>query len=179
ADGENAYVNSHAQLAPEDEDGLRDMYDVRVGGGIAPSHIVHGCQTVEVECPGPLPPPFVPPSGQSDSGVGGGQASPLPEGHVLDSTMGKITVTRHSTKGSTLTLVVFASAAGRITVSGSGLTTARMSVGKAGTYKLHASLGARGRTAIRHHRRVRLTVHIGFSPTSGTASSGSFVVAFR
>ena len=179
ADGENVYVTSHAQLASQDEDGLRDIYDVRVGGGIERSIISIGCETQE--CPGPLPPGFVPPPHASESAVGG-QVSTITrvtDGGVLGSTMGKLKVIRHSTKGSTLTLVVFAPGAGRLVVAGRGLNGLRHATSRSGTYIIRVSLAARGRAAVRHGRRVRVSVHVSFAPTHGASSAGTFTAAFR
>ena len=45
ADAENVYITTHAALVPQDQDGLNDIYDVRVDGGIpapAPAPVVLG-----------------------------------------------------------------------------------------------------------------------------------------
>ena len=59
------------------------------------------------------------------------------------------TIRKHSTKGSTLTLLVAVPAKGRIAISGSGLKPFKRSFAKAGTYRLKLHLGTRGQQAVR------------------------------
>ena len=76
ADAQNAYITTHAALVPQDQDGLNDIYDVRVGGGIpaprAGSLLLGGNAVLPAARTG---------AGQSsphasESGLGGGNVAP-------------------------------------------------------------------------------------------------------
>jgi hypothetical protein len=180
-DGKDVYVSTPAQLAPEDTDGSRDLYDVRVGGGRLFVPPTARCEANGVECQpseggqGPGVPHA------SESGVRGGNVppgSPAGEGGVRSLISSAVKVTGHSVKGSTLTLVVAAPGSGRLTVTGSGLQGLRRSVTKGAKYRLKLTLGAKGRATLRSHRRVRVKVQVVFAPVRGKASSASVTVVF-
>ena len=67
ADGENAFLVTSSQLVHRDQDELYDVYDARVGGGLAAQNVVK--ENCEGEaCKGPLP---APPATESPSGFVG------------------------------------------------------------------------------------------------------------
>ncbi len=177
ADGEHVYVTSKVRLAPQDEDGLRDIYDVRVGGGIAAPPASKRCE--EEECQGTFTSTLSSSIHASESGIGGGNpASPPATNGVQGFRAGSVKIKRHSTKGSTLTLVVSASGGGRITASGSGLGTVRKSISKAGSYTLKISLTAKAKAAVRRKKRLKVRVHVAFAPSSERSSSTTVTVTF-
>ena len=144
ADGSNVYITTHAQLVPQDIDGLRDLYDVRVEGGIpvpaGPSECSgEGCQgsaggglstsrrASETAAAG----------GNVAPGNGGGAGTGVGGGGVKG-------FTKRVVKGTSVALTIMAPSAGKITASGSGLKSKSMAVTKAGTYKLKIVLTAEG-----------------------------------
>jgi hypothetical protein len=80
--------------------------------------------------------------------------------------------------GNTAYLTVKTFAAGRITGSGSGLSSGRRSLSRASNAtKLKIPLSSGGR---RRHRPFRVRIKVGFVPSHGGAHSNAFVtVTFR
>jgi hypothetical protein len=87
-------------------------------------------------------------------------------------------IRKHSTKGSTLTLLVTVPTHGRVIASGSGLHPLTRSFAKAGTYTLKLHLNTKGRQAVSHHRRLKVRVHLSFHPVSATGSTTAVTVTF-
>jgi hypothetical protein len=181
-DGSNVYLTAKDQLAPGiDVDHLRDLYDVRIGGGIPAPPAATNCEEQPGGCQGPYTPPGGPGAHTSETGAGGGQVTPLPPsngGGVLGFTAEAVKIMRHSTKGTTLTLIVSIPGSGRLSVSGSGLIALRRSLTKGGSYAVKVSLTPKGRAAVKRHKRVRVNVTVGFAPASGRASSAHTLVIF-
>ncbi len=89
------------------------------------------------------------------------------------------TIKKHSTKGSTLTLVVAVPISGRVSVSGSGLRTLRKSFSKKGTYTLKVHLGPKAVATVAHKHRMKVRVHVSLAPTSGKGVPTAVTVTFR
>ncbi|MGA2319550.1 MAG: hypothetical protein ABSG95_02250 [Solirubrobacteraceae bacterium] len=175
-DGENVYLTTDARAAPEDQDGLRDLYDVRVNGGIPASFPAacsgEGCQ--------PSGPGVGSSTRASESGLGAGNLpNPAPPPPGTGVGVGEVkSFMKHLVKGSSVTLTVSAPAKGRITVSGRGLGTVKATASKAGTYRLKVSLTAAEKRILKRRHRVKLTLRISFLPASGKASATSTTVTF-
>jgi hypothetical protein len=175
--GNDVYFTTYAQLAPKiDTDGSRDIYDARVGGGVLATEAALDCETLEAGCQGTAE-GRTGYSHQSEAIVGDGNVTPGTT-EVKSFSDRKVKLSKHSTKGSVLTLVVVAPEAGKITVSGAGLLTFKKSFGKAGTYTIKIDLAAKGRTAVRRHHHVKSKFKLLFAPTSGSASSVSAIASF-
>ena len=178
ADGAHVYVTTTDPIAPQDPDGLRDVYDVRVGGGTFFVPPPPGCEENGHECQGVE-------GGELNLGIRASENAgkgnpPLPPrggtGAVESFVTGKVAVTKHSHKGSTVTLVIKAPGKGKVTVSGSGVSTAGKSVGASGTYTLKLTLGKKARSAIKHHKKVKVKLRVAFKPSNGVASSANITV---
>ena len=104
---------------------------------------------------------------------------PPPQTGVEGYAAGAVTVARHSTRGTTLTVLLKAPGAGTLRVSGPGLKTLTRSITKPGSYTLKLSLSARAAAALRHHKRLKVKVQVRFSPTGGPTSSTNFIVRFH
>ncbi len=180
ANGENVYITTQQQLAPEDQDGLRDVYDVRAGGGMLSAPLARcseeGCQT---------PYRGLGSTGYaSESGVGGGNPplstsppGPPGKGGVKAFTAHSVSV-RHKVRGTKVKVSVSAPAAGRISIFGAGLKTVSRSASKAGVYRLEVLLTAKQKKRLRRHKHVELTLHIRFAPRSGHAAATVARVTF-
>ena len=75
--GEDVFFFTRQQLVGQDKDGLQDVYDARVGGGLASQSPVTPipCESVEA-CHGPTQTPPAEPSGGSATFVGPGNPAP-------------------------------------------------------------------------------------------------------
>jgi hypothetical protein len=91
-----------------------------------------------------------------------------------------VRVLSHRVSGDTVTLVVRASAAGSLKVSGVGLTTVVKRVAKAGKLTLEVRLSKVGTTRLRHdHDKLKLTVKVALTPSALASSSASVTVTLR
>jgi hypothetical protein len=179
ANGENVYITTQQQLAPQDKDGLRDVYDVRVGGGILAETLAR-CS--EEKCQGNYfglgSVPYT-----SESGVGGGNPTPQTpppssgKGGAAAFTAHSVSV-KHTVRATKVAVSVSAPAAGRISISGAGLKTVTKSASKAGVYKLEVALTAKEKKLLKRRKHVKLTLHVTFAPSSGHASATSMAVTF-
>ncbi len=180
-DGEHVYISSAAQLAPEDTDGSRDLYDVRAGGGKLYVPPAPGCEENGLPCqPGEGTEPLGGPrASESEIAEGNPLPAPAQQKGVEGYAAGAVTVTRYSTRGTALTVLLKAPGPGTLRVSGPGLKTLTRSVVKPGSYALKLSLSTRAAAALRHHKRLKVKVQVRFSPTGGPTSSTNFNVRFH
>ncbi len=181
ADGQNAYLTTHAALVPQDQDGLNDIYDVRVDGGIRPPPAAPSCSAEMQACQPPGPPLGSSPHA-SESGEGGGNLSVTgtpskPVGGV-EGTQSVKAYVKGKVKGTTATIAVVAPAKGSIVAAGAGLKGARMSAGAAGTYRLKVSLTAKERRLLRRRHRLKLKLLVSFVPASGHGSVATTLLTF-
>lgn len=182
-DGDDVYITTHAQLAPQDQDGLVDVYDVRVDGGIpappAPPSCSEDLQSCQSAGAG-----LALDSLGSESSAGGGNPSGVivkpPGAGTSGGTAGQgvKAFAKRKIKGTSVTISVTASSAGRITAHGAGFKTTRKSVSKPGVYRLKASLSAKERKALKHKHKLTLKLLVSFAPASGRASSASMSITF-
>ena len=176
--GESVYISSAAQLAPEDQDGSRDLYDVRVGGGKLFLPAAEGCEADGLPCQqseGLQSPGSAHPTESPGSANAGSEPSIAVASYVTSA----VKLARHTTKGRRLTLVVLAPAAGKLRIAGAGIGTLERSLPDAARYTLTLSLTAKAVGALRRHRNLATTVHVRFTPTTGQPSSTSFTARFR
>ncbi len=187
ANGNDVYLTTHARLARQDQDGLRDMYDVRVEGGVFEESPKGNCQELQEAdpehnpgCQGAYESGFGAASHKSEAKIGNGNLPPnQPIVEVEPFREYKLRLGRHSSRGSKLTLVVVAPVGGTISISGSGIGGARKSVSVAGSYTFKLTLGAKGRRALQHHKRFSVRLRVSFAPKSGKAAPVSLTVTFR
>jgi hypothetical protein len=110
----------------------------------------------------------------------GSAAAPGAAPHtVARKKVGPIRVLSHRVKGGVVTLVLAIPAAGRVTLSGSGLHPRSVHIGKARRLTIRATLTRAGRASL-HARRNRLRVRLKttFKPVSGASSSAAVTVTF-
>lgn len=177
--GEDVYLTTHSQLALSDQDGSRDIYDVRVGGGTLAQASSPNCEATEAGCQTGSTSGTSSPHGSEAAVAGGNLVTPPSKGEVESFKEGVVRVTGHRTKGAKLTLVVAAPGAGRITVSGGGLRRGGKLATHAGSYTLQLALAGKGRAALERHRAVRVKVRVSFASAAGKASSVTLTVVFR
>jgi hypothetical protein len=162
--GHDVFFSTADQLVPADTDTQVDYYDARVGGGF------------------PYTPPPEPCSGDSCHGAASGQPTAPAAASVTFSGPGNATSPATPVKVKVLSTVVHGSrflvavkvpGKGRITISGSGMKSARKSVGKAGTYKVRVALTAKEGRALKHKHKLKLRPRIVFAPAGGPSSSAT------
>jgi len=183
ADGSNVYITTHAQLAPQDIDGLRDVYDVRVEGGIPLPAGPSECSGEA--CQGPAGGGLSTSRRASETAAAGGNVAPGTGGGPGAGVGGGSVkgFTKRVVRGTSVALTVMAPSAGKITASGSGLKSKSVTVAKAATYKLKIVLTAKEIKLLKqrrkHRKGVTLKVKTAFVPTTGRASAVSSTVTFK
>ena len=179
ADGQDAYITTHAQLVPQDQDGLNDLYDVRVDGGIAASPAAPSCSAEMQECQ-PQGPGLGSSPHASESGAGGGNVIATPTKPVtgVEGTHSVKAFVKGKVKGTTARVSVVAPAKGTIVASGAGLKGAQMNAGAAGTYTLKVSLTAKEKRLLRRKHTLRLKLRVSFSSASGQRSVATASLTF-
>ncbi len=179
ADAQNAYITTHAALVPQDQDGLNDIYDVRVGGGIPAPPPAPSCSAEMQSCQPPGPGLGGSPHA-SESGLGGGNVSGTPSKPVtvVEGTHAVKAFVKGKVKGTTAAVSVVAPAKGKIVASGAGLKGAQMSAGGAGTYVLKVSLTAKEKRLLRHKHKLKLKLRVSFAPATGQGSVATASLTF-
>ncbi len=171
-DAQNAYITTHAALVPQDQDGLNDIYDVRVDGGIPAPPAAPSC-SAEMQACQPAGAGIGSSTHASESSAGGGNVSGSTSTKPVTGVEGTQSVkasVKGAVKGTTATILVVAPAAGKILASGAGLTTVRMNAAKAATYKLKVSLTAKEKKLLRRKHKLKLKVRVSFTPATGRSS---------
>jgi hypothetical protein len=177
-DGENVYFTTPQSLAPQDEDGgLRDVYDVRVDGGIYKAPEAERCSSEKDTCQGPGETFNESPIGST--GAGNQPPLTLVNPAPAPKTPTPVKITGHSSAKTTLTLVLSLPSAGSISVSGSGVVGAHHSEARPGVYKLTLSLTAKTKAALKAHRRVKVSVRVSFMSSSGVGSSTALTATLK
>jgi hypothetical protein len=174
--GNDVYVTTVAQLAPQDTDGLRDIYDVRVDGGILFTPPAPGCSGEE--CQGALGGGLAGSAHASETANGGNPPLTTPPGSgVTPAEAGvKGFISRKLSRSHRVKVSVLAPGAGRVSVAGHGLKTRKLAVSKAGTYVVSVPLTAAEIKALKRKHRLKLTVRVSFVAASGHASSTTSAV---
>jgi hypothetical protein len=177
--GNDVYVTSQSQLAPQDTDGLRDIYDVRVDGGILYTPPPPGCSGEE--CQGPVGGGLAGSSHASETATGGNPplTGPPAAGITPPEAGVKGFVHRKLSRSHRVMVSVMAPGAGLISVSGHGLKIRKLAVSKGGTYVLSVPLTAKEIKALKRKHRLRLRIHVSFVSTAGHASSTTAAVTVR
>ncbi|HEV7753925.1 MAG TPA: hypothetical protein VGO71_20395 [Baekduia sp.] len=172
ASGADVLFSTAAQLVPQDVDGHVDLYDARIGGGFpAKPPTAPPCRGDA--CQGPATPaPAIPVAASvTFTGPGNGPPAPVPL---------RVTVSKAKTvRGVKATMKVKVPAAGALTVSGSGLRTARRRLAKAQTVNVSMVLTQRARATLKRRHRLKVTARVAFKPTGGASSAASVSLTFK
>jgi hypothetical protein len=67
--------------------------------------------------------------------------------------------------------------AGRITITGAQIDSARRFVARAGTYRLRVGLTRKARSALRHKRKLKLRVRVSYVAADGQGASRVITLA--
>ena len=170
ADAQNVYITTHAALVPQDQDGLNDIYDVRVDGGIPAPAPAPSCSAEMQECQPPGP--GIGSSLHAQRILGRGRQ---PQRHRQSSE------TRHGRRrnavgeglregqgqGDDRHDLGGGAGRGEGPREWRGLTSVTMSAAKAGTYKLKVSLTPKEKKLLRRKHKLKLKLRVSFAPTAG------------
>jgi hypothetical protein len=160
ADGANVFfMTGDALVAGDTDGGAMDTYDARIGGGFAePPAPPAPC--AGDTCQGPPSPKPVAPVAVSIAFADPGP-SPAQQGAKPKVSKPK------AVRGTQATLRVALPGAGRLQMSGSGLTRAAKTASKAGTYTVRVKLTEQARKTLERKRRLTVTVRVVFTPLGG------------
>jgi hypothetical protein len=168
--GSDVFFVTDEQLVGQDRDDQLDMYDARIGGGIA-AQSIRGDEVAPCsgsECREPTAGPTTAP------GVASEIASGLP-GSVVTAKKPKVSVLKVTTTSALLRVKLRVSGRGVVRLSGKALTTRSVSVSRAGTYTVEAKWTKKTRSSRRARRRVKVAAKVSLTPPFGTAA----VVRFK
>jgi hypothetical protein len=90
-----------------------------------------------------------------------------------------IVVTKHKVKGKKVQFTVRTPSAGKIVTTGAGLVRKTKKVAKAKTATITEQLTAAGARKLAAKRKLKLAVHVKFTPKTGNASKASFKVKLK
>jgi hypothetical protein len=168
-DGNDVFFTTDEQLVGQDRDDQIDMYDARVGGGIA-AQSVRGDEIAPcsgTECREATPGPTTSPTVASEVATG------LPE-TIVTGAKAKVTVLKVTPTASWLRVRIRASSRGLVRLSSKAITTKSVSVSRAGTYTIEARWTKKTRSSRRAKRRVKVTARVSLTPPFGAAAVASF-----
>lgn len=169
--GENVYVLTYERLArAQDDDGLRDLYDVREGGGQLAQSPVEKCNLNKDECQGEGTKKI----GETGIETGVGKEPPGTVTHEPPPTpLPPVKATHKSSTSHGVTVTFKASGPGLVRLSGAGLKTAARIVSHAGTFTLKTSYNRATMAALRKHHHPRIKATLLFRPLADTGSDSS------
>lgn len=178
ASGDDVFFATYQRLAGIDRNGNRDLYDARVGGGIAaqnPAPPPAACAGDSCR-PGPTGPPVLPVAGSitffgTGNASSAGAATPKPR-------KPRVTV-RKTVIGTVAALKVGVPGKGRITASASGIRGVRKTTTRAATYTLKIALTPRARKALASRHQLKVRVKLAFASAAGGQSSVTVVLTFK
>jgi hypothetical protein len=164
SDGRDVFFTTAGQAVPQDTDNLTDLYDARVGGGLASQHPAPPPATCDAgRCRQGLPGPTDAPATGSQGAVG------TPRAPLSPKKKAKVSIAKTTLTGNTLVVDVKASGRGRIRISGDRLRATTKTVNSAGTYHVKVKLSKKTVAARKAHRRVTVKAVVSFTPPFGSA----------
>jgi DNA-binding beta-propeller fold protein YncE len=156
--GNDVFFATSDRLVGQDQDDTTDLYDARVGGGIAAQSPVPGrapCSGGQCREPATGPTTSEPPASQKAN---------LAPAKPRAAPKARVSILRASFSVKTLTLTVQASSRGRLRASGASVTATSKAAAKAGTYTLKVPLSRKTRAARKARRRVKVAVKVSLTP---------------
>ena len=167
--GSDVFFESDQPLVAQDTDGLLDVYDARIDGGLpAPSTppapcAGDACQGYAAGAPAPPVAASVTFSGPGDAVPGAPVAKPK--------------VLTRAVRGASFMVSVRAPGKGRVAISGPSIRTVRRTVARAGTYRLRVTLTANARTMVSTGHTVRVKLRVAYTTVGGGAAAATITLA--
>jgi WD40-like Beta Propeller Repeat len=172
--GSDVFIFTSAQLAPVDEDQLYDIYDLRVGGGLALQHPPTSGSCSGEGCRSESPSPSQPPSAASVTFVGPGNLTSLTTAPAVK--LAKVSIDRSPVKGASFSLKVNAPSSGAVSASGASIRASKLTVASAGAVRMRIELTSKAKRALRRKRKLMVKIKVTFTPRSGAASSAELTL---
>lgn len=164
-DGHDVYIATRDRLSAWDVDDNRDLYDVRVDGGVPDPPPADDESCVGDPCQG------LPQAGPAALVAGSSLVRDLPAASERRVRRGRISVRAVARGGRGLIVLrVRTSAAGRVRVSGTGVVARSFAVRRAGWRTLQVRLRPDVRRDVAGGGRVRVRLRVGFKPREGAAA---------
>jgi hypothetical protein len=170
ANGSDVFFVTDEQLVGQDRDDQLDMYDARIGGGIA-SQSTRGDEVAPcggTECREATAGPTTPPAVASQI------ASGLPE-PIVPGAKAKVSVVKVTATSSLLRVKLRVSGRGVVRIASAAVATKSTTVSRAGTYTVEAKWTKKTRSSRRAKRRVKVSAKVSLTPPFGPAA----VVRFK
>jgi hypothetical protein len=164
ADGRDVFIATTQPLSSRDTDEEYDYYDARVGGGDSTPEPRAPCGGDECAEPGESP----------GRGLSAGTETASGEQVVRRAAKARLAKVRAVLTRASLRMTVRVSGRGRLRATGRHVKTTVRRASGAGTYTLSVRLGRRARSALRHHRRLRLSIRVRFATPSGASATTTF-----
>lgn len=156
-DGTSAFVITRSALLPSDQDGgLRDLYDARVGGGF-PETAVEAPACSEDACQGQIP--------ASPRAVATGSSALQSKWRSLH--RNRLTAIKTRLGKQSAVLIARVTGPGTLTVGGPGLGSQSRRIKQGGTYRLQVFLKPWARNALKRKAHLTARVTVTFKPTGG------------
>lgn len=168
-DARDAFFWTAAQLVPSDRDEFGDIYDARIGGGLAADHPAAGLECSGEDCQAAA---AAPPS----ASVVGSAALVRAPGAMRG--LMRVFTPKLST-GMSAKLRVRASGPGRISVAGRMIRGSSKVVQTSGTYAVRVALNAAARQELAKVHRLSVTVRVTFAARGGSSARKKARLIFK
>jgi hypothetical protein len=173
ADGSNILFSTADPLIKADVDGgQRDIYDARIEGGFplpgeAAQCVLTGCLATIAS------PPNIEIAQSASQAAGENLPPPAPAKAPVPP---RVTVGKHSLRGTRLSISLAVSEAGTITVSGAAIKSVSGKATKAATYKLTTALSSGTVKALKKRHKLKLTLTVKVVGRQGGITKKTFSV---
>jgi hypothetical protein len=175
ADGRDIFFVTAESLVAQDNDAAYDLYDARVGGGLAAQNVrgdsQSECEGDACQAPGPPAPTLAPP------GVAGGGDVRNDAAAAVRPRLGLSLKARRGRAGLSLTAVT--NVRGRILVSGAATRQVRSPVRNAGRHVYGLVLSKAARRKLSRDGRYKVTVRVTFESATGRKIAKSVSATLR
>ena len=165
--GGDVFFRTADPLVAQDTDTQVDIYDARVGGGFPAPAAPTGCQGDACQGSPSSPPVF--PSSSSSTLSGLGNLMPPESTPVVKPP--SVSITNAHVKGNALLVTVKTSEAGTVKISGAGLNTTVKKGMKAGTHQIKVPLTRTGKTAKKHHKKIKVKASLTVGKQAATKTA--------
>lgn len=175
--GHDVFFFSDDKLVSQDTDNAVDLYDARLGEGLAAQSPAPDqtapCAGTECRKPAPGPPAGTSAGAPSETIVSASATSPPGTARA------KVTTAKVVLGASTLRLAVHATSRGELRISGRYLRTQTRSVAAPGTYTIRVALTHAAQRLHRIHRQLQVAVRVSLTPPSGAVAVAKLTRTLR